>query len=145
MLEEIKADVEGGKLDQVRAEMKAEEDAAAAAKAGGGESGQIDSSSEPVIKDEENIKEPGFESNSTAIVCIGDQPKTEEVVEEEILSIDKLQAVKNWTMQSPDWKFFNALFEIITEDQLQYKCKNGKTIFENFAKIITLALTNSED
>ena len=47
-------------------------------------------------------------------------------------------------MQSPDWKFFNALFEIINEDQLQYKCKNGKTIFENFAKIITLALTNSE-
>jgi len=47
-------------------------------------------------------------------------------------------------MQSHDWKYFNAIFESLNEEQLQYKCKNGKTIFENFAQILKLALTKAD-
>lgn len=58
---------------------------------------------EPVIKDVDNMK----------IVPI-DKPDGEEVEQEH--EVDHLLSVKNWTMQSHDWKFFNAIFEMLTED-----------------------------
>ena len=39
-------------------------------------------------------------------------------VEPEIHEVDKLLAVKNWAMQSPDWKLFNVIFESMNEKQL---------------------------
>lgn len=36
-------------------------------------------------------------------------------VEPEIHEVDKLLAVKNWAMQSPDWKLFNVFCEKLSE------------------------------
>ena len=46
-------------------------------------------------------------------------------------------------MQSSTWKYFNVLFERLNAKQLQYKCKNGKTVFENMCNVIKLGLTNT--
>jgi len=39
-------------------------------------------------------------------------------IEPEIHEVDKLLAVKNWAMQSPDWKLFNVFCEKLNEKQL---------------------------
>jgi hypothetical protein len=44
-------------------------------------------------------------------------------------------------MQSPDWKLFNVLFEMLNEKQLQYKCDNNKTVFDIIASLLRLGLT----
>lgn len=60
---------------------------------------------EPVIKEEDNMK----------IVPI-DKPDGEDV-EEEPHEVDPLLSIKNWTMQSHEWKFFNAIFEMLSKEQ----------------------------
>lgn len=76
------------------------------------------------------------------IVCVGEAQEKEDTVAvaEEHYEIDQLREYKNWSMQSPGWKMFTALFDFITEEQFQYKCKNDKTILENLASILKLAL-----
>ena len=37
----------------------------------------------------------------------------------------------------------NVIFQIATDGQLQYTCKNGKSIFENMTTLLNLALTNA--
>ena len=87
MIEEIKAEIESGKLDKAKTEEEAKKAAdyfaAKGIKVVPGE-GQIDSSSgaEPVIKDEEV-------ENNGKIVCLGDASKTEEELAED-LTVDKL-------------------------------------------------------
>ena len=47
-----------------------------------------------------------------------DKPEGEVVEEEEQPhNIDHLLSVKNWTMQTHEWKFFNAIFESLSEEQ----------------------------
>jgi len=36
----------------------------------------------------------------------------------EKIIVDKITAVQNWAMQSPDWKLLNVLFEIVDVQQL---------------------------
>ena len=52
----------------------------------------------------------------------------------------RLNSVRNWTMQSPDWKLFNVLFELTEKEQLQEVCKNGMTLMEVFMAVVKLAL-----
>lgn len=47
-------------------------------------------------------------------------------------------------MQSPDWKFFNVLFDTLNEKQLQYECKGGKTVFEILTSLLKLGLTKPQ-
>ena len=56
-------------------------------------------------------------------------PAEEVDQEPENLEVDDLLAIKNWSMQAPDWKLLNVFFEMLNENQLQYKCKNYKTVF----------------
>lgn len=51
------------------------------------------------------------------LVSVADDGKIVEI-EPEIHEVDKLLAVKNWAMQSPDWKLFNVLCEKLNEKQL---------------------------
>lgn len=60
---------------------------------------------EPLIKEVDNMK----------IVPV-DKPDGEVVEEEENFTVDHLLSVKNWTMQSHEWKFFNAIFESLSEE-----------------------------
>ena len=48
------------------------------------------------------------------LVATEDEGKIVEM-EPEIHEVDKLLAVKNWAMQSPDWKLFNVLCEKMSE------------------------------
>lgn len=91
------------------------------------ENGIIPEEPEPVIKEEDMQLVP-----------------VEEPQEPELLEVDTLLAIKNWAMQSPDWKFFNVLFEMLNEKQLQYKCDNGKTIFDMVASLLKLGLTKPQ-
>lgn len=43
-----------------------------------------------------------------------DEP-VEEEQEPEVLEVDALLAIKNWAMQSSDWKLFNVLIEMLNE------------------------------
>ena len=60
---------------------------------------------EPIIKDEGNRQ----------IVPVN---QVEEYVPEEDLNlpVDQLLSVKNWTMQSHEWKLFNAIFDMLSDD-----------------------------
>ena len=62
-------------------------------------------------------------------------------IEPEIHEVDKLLAVKNWAMQSPDWKLFNVFCEKLNEKQLQYECKGGRTIFSIITSLLKLGMT----
>lgn len=60
--------------------------------------------------------------------------------EAEVEHFDEILAVQHWAMQSPDWKLLNVLVELVNDQQLQYSCKNGDSIFEVFASVVQLAL-----
>ena len=62
----------------------------------------------------------------------------------DVHDVDELLAVKNWAMQSPDWRLLNLLIDMLNEEQLQYKCSNKKSVFVNFSLMMRLALTNPE-
>ena len=104
---------------------------------------------EPLIKDDNVLpshkdKHP-FHKDEDNMQIVSVTQKDDYVPEEDLnLPVDQLLSVKNWTMQSHDWKLFNAIFELLNEDQLLYKCPNGKTIFQNFAVLLKLALTKSD-
>ena len=71
------------------------------------------------------------------------EPATEgtvAVAEAEVEHFDEILAVQYWAMQSPDWKLLNVLLELVNDQQLQYKCKNGDSILEVFANVVQLAL-----
>ena len=40
----------------------------------------------------------------------------EEPIVPELQEIDSLLAIKNWAMQSPDWKLLNVLFEMLSAE-----------------------------
>ena len=61
-------------------------------------------------------------------------------IEPEEEQFDEILAVQHWAMQTADWKLLNVLIELVDQEQLQYKCKNGDTIFEVFAHLLQLAL-----
>lgn len=61
-------------------------------------------------------------------------------IEPEAEQFDEILAVQHWAMQTTDWKLLNVLIELVDEKQLQYKCKNGDTVFEVFAQLLQLAL-----
>jgi hypothetical protein len=65
----------------------------------------------------------------------------EQIPENEVLEVDSLLAVKNWAMQSADWKLLNVLFELLSVEQLQYRCDNNKTVFDVIANLLQLGLT----
>lgn len=70
-----------------------------------------------------------------------EEPEPVIEVEPEIQEVDSLLAIKNWAMQSPDWKFLNVLIELMSVEQLQYKCDNDKTCFDVIASLLKLGLT----
>ena len=53
--------------------------------------------------------------------------------------------VQNWAMQNAKWRLFNLLIELLTPDQMEYSCSNGRTIFENIALLLRLSLMNSKE
>ena len=109
---------------------------------------------EPVIKDEdpnaereesEQIDSAAAPREPTATLATSTAvAKVEELdVAPEVREVDHLLEVKAWAMQSPGWKMLNVIFETVSHDQLQYTCKNGKSVFENMALLLKLALTNA--
>jgi hypothetical protein len=52
--------------------------------------------------------------------------------------------VKNWAMQSPDWKLLNVLFDVLNEKQLQYECAGGKKVFDILTSLLKLGLTKEQ-
>lgn len=70
-----------------------------------------------------------------------EEPEPVEEIEPEITEVDSLLALKNWAMQSSDWKLLNVLIELLSVKQLQYKCDNGKTCFDVIASLLKLGLT----
>lgn len=104
---------------------------------------------EPIIKDENMQVVPVKKKWTVGGAGNDEEEEGTQIVqyEEEVenLPIDQLLSVKNWTMQSHEWKLFNAIFEMLTEEQFQYKCPNNKTIFENFSLLLKLALTKSDN
>lgn len=48
-------------------------------------------------------------------------------------------------MQNQKWRLFNLLIEMLTPEQMEYKCLNGKTVFENIALLLRLSLMNSKE
>lgn len=67
------------------------------------------------------------------------------IPDEEPLQIDKLLEVKNWSMQTRSWRFLNVLFDHLNVQQMNYKCKNSKTVFENLCKLLRLGLMNPRE
>ena len=65
---------------------------------------------EPIINDEGEVASRNNIVQETQIVSVTNQPKPHEDKEQ-----DKLQDIKNWTMQSPLWKLLNVLFEKLTD------------------------------
>lgn len=111
---------------------------------------------EPIIKDEdpkaERDESEQIDSTTEAEAKVRAElmakvnnvvAKVEELdVAPEVREVDHLLEVKAWAMQSPGWKMLNVLFETFSDEQLQYTCKNGKSVFENMALLLKLALTN---
>jgi len=111
---------------------------------------------EPIIKDEdpkaERDESEQIDSTTEAEAKVRAElmakvnnvvAKVEELdVAPEVREVDQLLEVKAWAMQSPGWKMLNVLFETFSDEQLQYTCKNGKSVFENMALLLKLALTN---
>lgn len=85
---------------------------------------------------EEAVPEPKIEEMQVV-------PTVEEDLPQPTFEVDELLGYKNWAMQSSTWKYFNVLFERLNAKQLQYKCKNGKTVFENMCNVMKLGLTNT--
>lgn len=86
-------------------------------------------------------------STSTEVVAVG-EPKIEDVTNEEPIEgieVDHLLTVKNWAHQTPDWRLLNVLFDILSEEQLQYTCSNGNSVFKNMTTFLRLALTNPRE
>ena len=80
-------------------------------------------------------------SMQVALTNQDQEPATEgTIAEAEVEHFDEILAVQHWAMQSPDWKLLNVLLELVNDRQLQYKCKNGDSIFEVFANVVQLAL-----
>ena len=109
---------------------------------------------EPIIKDEdpnaerqesEQIDSAAAPREPTATLATSTAvAKVEELdVAPEVREVDHLLEVKAWAMQSPGWKMLNVLFETVSDEQLQYTCKNGKSVFENMALLLKLALINA--
>lgn len=91
-------------------------------------------------EDRMNGVEPTItEENGQIVKAQEPEPVIEQ--EPEIQEVDSLLAIKNWAMQSPDWKLLNVLIELMNKEQLQYECKNDKTVFDMIASLLRLGLT----
>lgn len=68
-------------------------------------------------EDRMNGIEPTITEENGQVVKV-EEPKPVIEVEPEVHEVDSLLAIKNWAMQSPDWKLLNVFIELMNVEQL---------------------------